>query len=62
MAVGAVCFVVLTIEWLVLYRNGAYAQHGTDVLNYFLFAVTIVVVAVPEGLPLVRVVRGMGWG
>jgi len=52
MVVAVLLFIVLTIQWLVRWKDGGYAEHGVDILNYFLFAVTIVVVAVPEGLPL----------
>ncbi|CAG9461436.1 unnamed protein product [Pedinophyceae sp. YPF-701] len=51
MAVGVLCFLVLIISWMVEF-NGGSAEHATDILDFFIFGVTIVVVAVPEGLPL----------
>jgi P-type Ca2+ transporter type 2C len=51
LGVAILCFVALMLTWLVKNR-GQYKAHGIDILHYFLFAVTIVVVAVPEGLPL----------
>eukprot|EP00891_Asterochloris_glomerata_P007553 jgi/Astpho2/7553/e_gw1.00115.5.1_t len=52
LAVGCICFVVLLIRWCV--ENRGFPADGIveGPLNFFIFAVTIVVVAVPEGLPL----------
>lgn len=53
LAVAALVFVVLCIYWLVdQIKDGWDWQALTEVLQYFITAVTIVVVAVPEGLPL----------
>ncbi|KAG9230704.1 calcium transporting P-type ATPase-like protein [Amylocarpus encephaloides] len=51
---GGLLFVVLFIEFLVrLPKNhGTPSEKGQDFLNIFIVTVTIVVVAVPEGLPL----------
>ncbi|KAH0526601.1 hypothetical protein TsFJ059_009902 [Trichoderma semiorbis] len=53
-AAGLLLFIVLFIEFLVRlpHDNGTPAQKGQDFLNIFIVVVTIVVVAVPEGLPL----------
>mmetsp|Transcript_4289 Transcript_4289/g.13717 ORF Transcript_4289/g.13717 Transcript_4289/m.13717 type:complete len:995 (+) Transcript_4289:117-3101(+) len=50
-AVAVVCFIALTVLWMIKYDGGK-ASKINEVLGYFLFGVTIVVVAVPEGLPL----------
>ncbi|KAK9840937.1 hypothetical protein WJX81_001285 [Elliptochloris bilobata] len=50
--VGGICFVVLLIWWCVQNRGFPVAQIASGPLAFFIFAVTIVVVAVPEGLPL----------
>ena len=47
--VATICFIVMTIAWSI---NVGDANRIGDVLKFFLFAITIVVVAVPEGLPL----------
>lgn len=50
---AAACFTVLTIAWIV--DNEGFPSEVSkwnEVLNYVMLAVTIVVVAVPEGLPL----------
>lgn len=51
---GGLLFIVLFIKFLVhLPKNtGTPSQKGQDFLNIFIVTVTIVVVAVPEGLPL----------
>lgn len=49
--VAAVCFVVLFVSWMIRHR-GWDTDESTEVLDYFLFATTIIVVAIPEGLPL----------
>lgn len=53
-AAGLLLFIVLFIEFLVRlpHDNGTPAEKGQDFLNIFIVVVTIVVVAVPEGLPL----------
>jgi magnesium-transporting ATPase (P-type) len=52
---GAVLFLILTV-WLVItdiVPNGwNYSHHIGLILGYLMLAVTIIVVAVPEGLPL----------
>ncbi|TVY28219.1 Calcium-transporting ATPase [Lachnellula hyalina] len=53
-AAGLLLFIVLFIEFLVRlpHNNGTPTQKGQDFLNIFIVTVTIIVVAVPEGLPL----------
>ncbi|RYY37379.1 hypothetical protein EON62_01170, partial [archaeon] len=55
-AAGALTFAVLTLLWLLApeaaTRNYMLLSTYTDVLRFFIVGVTIVVVAVPEGLPL----------
>ncbi|EHK18207.1 calcium P-type ATPase [Trichoderma virens Gv29-8] len=53
-AAGLLLFIVLFIEFLVRlpHDNGTPAEKGQDFLNIFIVVVTIIVVAVPEGLPL----------
>ncbi|KAL6886410.1 cation transporting ATPase [Trichoderma longibrachiatum] len=53
-AAGLLLFIVLFIEFLVRlpHDHGTPAEKGQDFLNIFIVVVTIIVVAVPEGLPL----------
>ncbi|KAL7960335.1 calcium P-type ATPase [Trichoderma compactum] len=53
-AAGLLLFIVLFIEFLVRlpHDDGTPAEKGQDFLNIFIVVVTIIVVAVPEGLPL----------
>lgn len=53
-AAGLLLFIVLFIEFLVRLPNnpGTPTQKGQDFLKIFIVTVTIIVVAVPEGLPL----------
>ncbi|RFU77110.1 atpase, p-type, calcium-transporting, pmca-type [Trichoderma arundinaceum] len=53
-AAGLLLFIVLFIEFLVRlpHNPGTPAQKGQGFLNIFIVVVTIIVVAVPEGLPL----------
>lgn len=53
-AAGLLLFVVLFIEFLVRlpHNDGTVAQKIQEFLNIFIVTVTIIVVAVPEGLPL----------
>lgn len=53
-AAGLILFVVLFIEFLVGLRhnNGSPTEKGQQFLDIFIVTVTIIVVAVPEGLPL----------
>ncbi|TVY39448.1 Calcium-transporting ATPase [Lachnellula occidentalis] len=53
-AAGLLLFIVLFIEFLVRlpHNSGTPTQKGQDFLNIFIVTVTIIVVAVPEGLPL----------
>ncbi|CZT43099.1 probable putative calcium P-type ATPase NCA-2 [Rhynchosporium secalis] len=53
-AAGLLLFVVLFIEFLVRLKgnNGTPTEKGQDFLSIFIVTVTIIVVAVPEGLPL----------
>jgi P-type Ca2+ transporter type 2C len=39
-------------RWMIQNKGFPLAQFASGPLNFFIFAVTIVVVAVPEGLPL----------
>ena len=50
--VAVVCFVVLLIRWIIENKGWPWSEFATGPLEFFIFAVTIVVVAVPEGLPL----------
>lgn len=52
LAVGVLCFVVLLIRWVIMNKGFPSDQIASGPLQFFIFAVTIVVVAVPEGLPL----------
>ena len=52
LAVAVVCFIVLMIRWMVENHGFPLSKFAEGPLEYFIFAVTIVVVAVPEGLPL----------
>lgn len=53
-AAGLILFVVLFIEFLVRlpHNHNSPTQKGQEFLNIFIVTVTIIVVAVPEGLPL----------
>jgi Ca2+-transporting ATPase len=50
--VAVVCFLVLLIRWIVENKGFPWSEFASGPLEFFIFAVTIVVVAVPEGLPL----------
>ena len=50
--VAAVCFIVLMVRWMVEEGGFPLSEFASGPLEFFIFAVTIVVVAVPEGLPL----------
>ncbi|GMH44859.1 hypothetical protein BSKO_12811 [Bryopsis sp. KO-2023] len=51
--VAVLSFIVLTIRWMVQVGGWDFSKINQDgPIQFFLFAVTIVVVAVPEGLPL----------
>lgn len=51
--VAIIMFIVYVIEWGVdVGRNGDASGQLTTLLRYFIICITIVVVAVPEGLPL----------
>ena len=52
LGVGVLCFTVLLIRWCVENRGFPIKQFAEGPLRFFIFAVTIIVVAVPEGLPL----------
>lgn len=52
LGVGVLCFVVLLIRWIVENRGFPLAQFSEGPLRFFIFSITIIVVAVPEGLPL----------
>jgi len=50
--VAVICFIVLMIRWLIENSGFPWSEFASGPLNFFIFSVTIVVVAVPEGLPL----------
>jgi len=50
--IAVICFVVLMIRWIVENHGFPWNEFATGPLQFFIFAVTIIVVAVPEGLPL----------
>lgn len=50
--VGIVCFFVLLIRWMVENEGFPIDDFASGPLEFFIFAITIIVVAVPEGLPL----------
>ncbi|KAA6423560.1 MAG: P-type ATPase [Trebouxia sp. A1-2] len=50
--VAVICFIVLLIRWCVEYHGFPVKHIADGPLAFFIFGVTIVVVAVPEGLPL----------
>lgn len=52
LVVAIICFLVLLIRWIVENKGFPMSEFASGPLNFFIFAVTIVVVAVPEGLPL----------
>jgi Ca2+-transporting ATPase len=52
LSVAVVCFLVLLIRWIVENKGFPWSEFASGPLEFFIFAVTIVVVAVPEGLPL----------
>lgn len=54
MGTGILMFVALCIFWAVdvIQNDKVFMDHAADILEYFIIGVTIVVVAVPEGLPL----------
>lgn len=51
---AVVMFLVLLITWIVEVAKGHIdaKSHAVEILEYFIIAITIIVVAVPEGLPL----------
>lgn len=50
--VALICFIVLMIRWMIEEKGFPMSQFASGPLEFFIFAVTIIVVAVPEGLPL----------
>ncbi len=52
--VAVVLFLALLAFWIADCETGkkSYSGDGSDILTYFIVAITIIVVAVPEGLPL----------
>ncbi|EFN57544.1 hypothetical protein CHLNCDRAFT_6358, partial [Chlorella variabilis] len=50
--VAVICFFVLLIRWIIINKGFPMDQFSEGPLQFFIFAVTILVVAVPEGLPL----------
>lgn len=53
LSVAILVFVILLIYWIVDVAGTSWSWSSlNDLVNYFIIAVTIVVVAVPEGLPL----------
>ncbi|KAG2500891.1 hypothetical protein HYH03_001650 [Edaphochlamys debaryana] len=52
-AVAICCFLALLIKWLVVNKGGDVKKiNENGPVQFFLYSVTIIVVAVPEGLPL----------
>lgn len=52
LVVAVVCFVVLLVRWCIQEQGFPLDKFSEGPLQFFIFAVTILVVAVPEGLPL----------
>lgn len=50
--VALICFIVLMIRWMVENQGFPLSEFASGPLEFFIFSVTIIVVAVPEGLPL----------
>ena len=50
--VALICFITLMIRWMIENQGFPMGQFASGPLEFFIFAVTIIVVAVPEGLPL----------
>jgi magnesium-transporting ATPase (P-type) len=52
-SVAATCFIALLIKWCVVNRGFPISKiNDNGPIQFFLYAVTVVVVAIPEGLPL----------
>jgi P-type Ca2+ transporter type 2C len=52
-AVAVCAFIMLLIRWIVKNKGFPWSQFNNNgPLKFFLYAVTIIVVAIPEGLPL----------
>eukprot|EP00798_Chlamydomonas_sp_ICE-L_P007258 gene7258-370_t len=52
-AVAVACFVVMLVKWVIEHRGFPLSKINDDgPVQFFMFSVTIVVVAVPEGLPM----------
>ncbi|KAK9865493.1 hypothetical protein WJX84_011923 [Apatococcus fuscideae] len=49
---GVLCFVALMIRWMIENHGFPANRIASGPLSFFIFGITIVVVAVPEGLPL----------
>jgi Ca2+-transporting ATPase len=52
LSVAVLCFVVLMIRWMIENKGFPLSEFSEGPLQFFIFSVTILVVAVPEGLPL----------
>ncbi|PSC72089.1 P-type ATPase [Micractinium conductrix] len=50
--VAVVCFIVLLVRWCIEEQGFPMSKFAEGPLEFFIFSVTILVVAVPEGLPL----------
>ncbi|KAL4452347.1 hypothetical protein ABPG75_008009 [Micractinium tetrahymenae] len=50
--VAVICFIVLLIRWCIEEQGFPMSKFAEGPLEFFIFSVTILVVAVPEGLPL----------
>ena len=57
--IGLVCacatFIALVIRWIIFCETDpdySYSDDWTDIIQFFIISVTIIVVAIPEGLPL----------
>ena len=52
-SVAVTCFIALMIKWMVVNKGFPVAKiNDNGPVQFFLYCVTIVVVAIPEGLPL----------
>jgi Ca2+-transporting ATPase len=50
--VALICFIVLLIRWCIENQGFPLNEFANGPLEFFIFSITIIVVAVPEGLPL----------
>ncbi|KXZ55677.1 hypothetical protein GPECTOR_2g1227 [Gonium pectorale] len=51
--VAVICFLALLIKWLIIHKGGDVSKiNDNGPLQFLLYAITITVVSIPEGLPL----------